>query len=39
MQLGIHSADSGKILIISVAFEQNKYAIKITKGEGTLTSK
>jgi len=39
MQLGIESADSGKILIMSVVFEQNKYAIRITKGEGTLTRK
>ena len=31
------SADSGKILMMSVEFEQGKYAIKITKGEGTLT--
>jgi len=39
MQLAIESADSGKILIMSVVFEKDKYAIRITKGEGTLTRK
>ena len=37
MQLATNSADNGKILIMSVAFEQDKYAIKITKATGTLT--
>ena len=37
MQLAKESADKGKILIMSIAFEQNRYAIRITKGEGTLT--
>jgi hypothetical protein len=39
MQLSIESADSGKILIMSIAFEQDKYAIRISKGDGTLTRK
>ena len=37
MQLGIESADAGKILIISVAFTPNRYAVKVSKMEGTLT--
>ena len=36
-QLGIESADKGKILIMSIVFEPNKYAIKITKADGQLT--
>ena len=39
MQIAKESADNGKILIMSIAFEQGRYAIKITKGEGTLTNK
>ena len=39
MQIAKESADSGKILIMLVEFEQSKYTIKITKGEGTLTRK
>ena len=37
-QLAIKSADDGKILIISIAFENGKYAVKVTKLEGTLTT-
>ena len=33
-QLRIESADSGKILTMSIVFEQGKYAIRITKSEG-----
>ncbi|MCL2815890.1 MAG: hypothetical protein FWD23_14940 [Oscillospiraceae bacterium] len=36
MQLGIESADEGKILIVSVAFEPTQYAIKVSKLTGTL---
>ena len=36
-QLGKESADAGQILIISIAYEADKYAVKITKMEGTLT--
>jgi len=38
-QLGKESADEGKILIMSIAFEENKYAVKITKMDGTLSVK
>ena len=38
MELATESADKGKILILSVTFEEGKYAIRITKVEGTLTS-
>jgi len=37
MQLGIESADEGKILIISVAFTPERYAVRINKLEGELT--
>ena len=37
MQLGIESADEGKILIVSVDFTPTRYAIKISKLEGELT--
>ena len=37
MQLGIQSADAGKILVISVAFEEKQYAIRVNKLEGELT--
>ena len=37
MQLAIESADAGKILVISVAFEEKQYAVRINKLEGTLT--
>jgi len=36
MQLAIESADEGKILIMSVAFTPNRYAVKISKMVGTL---
>lgn len=36
-QLGKNSIESGKILIISIAFTSNSYAIRINKLEGTLT--
>jgi len=39
MQLAAESADKGKIMIMSVAFEPEKYTIKISKLEGTLTRK
>ena len=35
-QLGIESIEKGQILLMSIAFELNKYAIKITKTEGQL---
>ena len=37
MELATESADEGKILIISVAFEEGKYAIRVNKLDGTLT--
>ena len=37
MQLGIESVDSGKILVMSIAFNEGKYAVRITKLDGTLT--
>jgi|GEM_PF-1608350 len=37
-QLAKESADTDKILVLSIAYEDSKYAIKITKGDGTLTS-
>ena len=37
MQLAKESADKGKILIMSVAFAQGKYGIRINKLDGTLT--
>ena len=37
MQLAKESADSGKILVMSAAFNQGSYAIRITKLDGTLT--
>lgn len=36
-QLAINSVDSGKILIISIAFETNYYSIRINKLDGELT--
>jgi len=38
MQLAIESADAGKILVISVAFEANQYAVRINKLVGELTA-
>ena len=35
-QLAKNSADSGQILVLSIAYESDAYAIKITKCEGTL---
>ena len=37
MQLAIESADAGKILVISVAFEEKQYAVRVNKLEGELT--
>ena len=37
MQLATESADAGKILVISVAFEEKQYAIRINKLVGELT--
>ena len=37
-QLAIESADNGLILVISIAFEDGRYAIRINKMEGTLTN-
>ena len=37
MQLGLESADAGKILIISVDFTPSRYAIRINKLDGSLT--
>ena len=36
-QLAIESADSGKILVISIAFEANRYTIRVDKFKGSLT--
>jgi len=36
-QLGIDSADNGKILIISIAFQNDRYAIRVNKLEGSLS--
>ena len=36
-QFGIPSVDEGKILIISIAFDNGKYAIRFNKLEGELT--
>jgi len=36
-QLAMDSADSGKILVMSIAFEGNYYAIRINKLDGSLT--
>lgn len=38
VQLARESADAGKVLVISIAYEGSKYAIKITKTDGTLTA-
>ena len=38
-QLGKESIDQGQILLMSIAFEQNRYAIKITKAVGQLNRK
>ena len=37
MQFAIESADAGKILVISVAFEKTQYAIRVNKLVGELT--
>jgi len=37
MQLGLNSADEGKIMIISIAFYSGGYVIRVNKLEGTLT--
>ena len=39
MELATESADKGKILVVSVAFDQKQYVVKITKADGTLTRK
>jgi len=36
-QLAKQSADSGKVLVLSIAYQDGQYAIKITKTDGTLT--
>ena len=36
-QLAKNSSDAGMIIIISIAYESNKYIINIQKTEGTLT--
>ena len=36
-QLAKESADSGKILVMSIAFEGNSYAVRINKLDGSLT--
>ena len=38
-QLAKESADDGKVLVLSIAYENAKYAIKISKIEGTLEMK
>lgn len=35
-QLGAASKDDGKILILSITYEDEAYAAKITKAEGTI---
>ena len=37
MQLGLNSADEGKIMIISIAFYSGGYAIRVNKLDGSLT--
>jgi len=37
-QLAIESADSGKILVMSIAFDNGRYAIRVNKMDGDLTS-
>jgi len=37
MQFAIDSVDSGMIVVISVAFTQTKYTVKMTKLEGSIT--
>ena len=37
-QLAIESADSGKILVMSIAFDSGRYAIRVNKMDGDLTS-
>lgn len=36
-QIAIESKDAGQIIIMDISYEQGKYTIKLTKGEGTLT--
>ena len=38
-QLAKESTEAGKIFVLSIAFESNRYAIKLTKMEGQLTRK
>ncbi len=35
-ELGTHSVDDGKILLVSFAYDEDEYTIKVTKGNGTL---
>lgn len=35
-QLGRNASEEGKILLLSFAYEDGKYAIKVTKAEGTI---
>lgn len=35
-QLGKKASEEGQILLLSIAYEDSKYAIKITKAEGTI---
>lgn len=35
-QLGRNASEEGRILLLSFAYEDGKYAIKITKAEGTI---
>ena len=37
-QLGMESKDDGEILLVSFAYEDDQYAIKITKSKGTIDS-
>ena len=35
-ELGKKASEEGRILLISLAYEDGKYAIKVTKGKGTI---
>ena len=37
MQLGIASADEGKIILIDLAWDNTKVTVQLTKGDGTIT--
>ena len=39
MQMGCPSADAGKIILVDLAWDNNRVVVQLTKGDGTITPK